>query len=105
MFGGGRPLRSHSMQLTREPEGRDVDACAPTVDAAFDLVDLRILELMGHGLPDSTIARRLTLSHRTVQRRVQRMMVRTSVVSRFALGLRVSELGLLRTGTYVPTQS
>jgi DNA-binding NarL/FixJ family response regulator len=93
MFGGGRPLRSHSMQLTREPEGRDVDACAPTaptVDAAFDLVDLRILELMGHGLPDSTIARRLTLSHRTVQRRVQRMMVRTSVVSRFALGLRVS---------------
>ncbi|EPD69662.1 MULTISPECIES: response regulator transcription factor [Streptomyces] len=97
MFGGGRPLRSQSIQLACEPAG------APTVHAAFDVVDLRILELMGCGLPDSTIARRLTLSHRTVQRRVQRMMMRTSVVSRFALGLRVSELGLLRTDDQLPT--
>lgn len=74
--------------------GRDVHA--PDVDISFDGIDLYILELMGCGLPDAAIARKLALSHRTVQRRVRRMMERTSAVSRFAFGFRVSELGLIR---------
>ncbi|MZD04526.1 DNA-binding response regulator [Streptomyces sp. SID5785] len=50
---------------------------------------------MGGGLADATIARRLALSHRTVQRRVRRMMELTRVEGRFAFGLRVGELGIL----------
>ncbi|MEV7892554.1 LuxR C-terminal-related transcriptional regulator [Streptomyces sp. NPDC002817] len=60
-----------------------------------DHVDLEILRLMRNGLPDQAIAQHLALGHRTVQRRVTRLMVQLEARGRFALGLRVSELGLL----------
>lgn len=63
----------------------------------FDHLDFQILELMGKGFPDSAIGNKLSLGHRTVQRRVQRMMERTGANGRFALGIRISELGLLPT--------
>lgn len=67
----------------------------PDPGRCFDHLDFQILELMGRGLPDSAIGNKLSLGHRTVQRRVQRMMERTGANSRFALGIRISELGLL----------
>ncbi|AZS86195.1 LuxR C-terminal-related transcriptional regulator [Streptomyces griseoviridis] len=60
-----------------------------------DNLDLEILRLMRKGLPDQAIAQHLALGHRTVQRRVNRLMEHLQARGRFALGLRVSELGLL----------
>lgn len=77
--------------MSDQPTTRNTDGSTRT----FDQLDYRILELMGRGLPDSAIGNKLALGHRTVQRRVQRMMERTGATGRFALGLRVSELGLL----------
>ncbi|MFC7830991.1 LuxR C-terminal-related transcriptional regulator [Streptomyces sp. NPDC057375] len=79
-------------------------ACASAARAKFDRTDLRILELMGSGLPDAAIGKRLQLSQRTIQRRVCRMMTRIGVHGRFALGLRVSELGILPANDRSQTQ-
>lgn len=87
---GGEGVRKREKQGGREV-GRGTEAAC----ASFDRVDLRILELMGCGLPDSAIGKRLQLGHRTIQRRVGRMMMRTGAFSRFSFGLRISELGLL----------
>ncbi|MFJ8111088.1 helix-turn-helix domain-containing protein [Streptomyces sp. NPDC096132] len=56
---------------------------------------MEILRLMRNGLPDKAIAQHLALGHRTVQRRVNRLMEDLEARGRFALGLRVSEIGLL----------
>ena len=60
-----------------------------------DDLDMQILRLMRSGLPDQAIAQHLGLGHRTVQRRITRLMNQLDARGRFALGLRVSELGLL----------
>lgn len=60
-----------------------------------DDLDVKILRLMRSGLPDQAIAQHLGLGHRTVQRRITRLMDQLDARGRFALGLRVSELGLL----------
>ncbi|WP_105975528.1 response regulator transcription factor [Streptomyces geranii] len=57
----------------------------------------RILALLYTGLNDASIARRLGVGHRTVQRKVQRLMERLQANGRVALGARAQELGLLRT--------
>lgn len=56
----------------------------------------RILDLLYTGLNDASIARRLGVGHRTVQRKVQRLMGRLQANGRVALGARAQELGLLR---------
>lgn len=56
----------------------------------------RILDLLYTGLNDASIARRLGVGHRTVQRKVQRLMERLQANGRVALGARAQELGLLR---------
>ncbi|MFI8531130.1 DNA-binding response regulator [Streptomyces aquilus] len=61
----------------------------------IDIDDRRILNLLYLGLNDASIGRRLGMGHRTVQRRVQRLMDRLDVVGRVALGARAQELGLL----------
>ncbi|MFG3247566.1 helix-turn-helix domain-containing protein [Streptomyces sp. NPDC048187] len=48
------------------------------------------------GFSDASIARRLGVGHRTVQRRVQRLMEQLGANGRVALGARAQELGLLR---------
>lgn len=65
------------------------------VEAHFDDLDMRILHLMRLGYVDAAIGQRLGLGHRTVQRRICKMMERSNVRSRFAFGLRVSELNIL----------
>ncbi|MEU6144269.1 helix-turn-helix domain-containing protein [Streptomyces sp. NPDC047081] len=58
-------------------------------------MDIMIIRLLHQGLGDAAIGRRLGIGHRTVQRRVQRVMDRWGVVGRVALGARAQELGLL----------
>ncbi|WP_018547608.1 helix-turn-helix domain-containing protein [Streptomyces sp. LaPpAH-108] len=60
-----------------------------------DEMDLKILRLMRQGLSDQAIAQHVALGHRTVQRRVNRLMEQLDARGRFTLGIRVSELGLL----------
>ena len=60
----------------------------------MDSIDQRILHLMDMGLTDEAIARRLHMGHRTVQRRIERLMEAFAVTSRFSLGVTVERLGL-----------
>ncbi|WP_306332128.1 LuxR C-terminal-related transcriptional regulator [Streptomyces sp. KL109B] len=62
-----------------------------------DEFDLSILKMLYRGMDDAAIARRLRIGHRTVQRRVHRIMLRLNAKGRVALGARAQELGLLRT--------
>ncbi|CAL9508023.1 hypothetical protein G3I36_35560 [Streptomyces sp. SID10362] len=75
--------------LTARPE--------PCVDlSAVGDDDRKILHLLYAGFSDASIARRLGMGHRTVQRRIQRLMERLRANGRVALGARAQELGLLR---------
>lgn len=47
----------------------------------------RIISLLGMGLSDEAIARQLGIGHRTVQRRVQALLVRLGATSRFQAGV------------------
>ncbi|RZB18103.1 winged helix-turn-helix transcriptional regulator [Streptomyces sp. F001] len=62
----------------------------------MDASDRKILNLLYAGLNDASIARQLAIGHRTVQRRVQRLMELLQANGRVALGARAQELGLLR---------
>ncbi|MEU4096607.1 helix-turn-helix domain-containing protein [Streptomyces sp. NPDC026673] len=53
----------------------------------------RILSLLGMGLPDEAIARQLGIGHRTVQRRVQALLVRLGATSRFQAGILAARRG------------
>jgi len=64
-----------------------------------DDVDLEILRMMRQGLADQAIAQRLGVGHRTVQRRIQLMMDRAEARGRFALGVRIGELGVAGEGS------
>ncbi|WP_354410324.1 LuxR C-terminal-related transcriptional regulator [Streptomyces sp. PvP037] len=63
--------------------------------SAIDANDRKILNLLYTGLSDASIARHLDVGHRTVQRRVQRLMEQLQANGRVALGARAQELGLL----------
>lgn len=54
-----------------------------------------VLRLLADGLTDDAIARRLEVSHRTVQRRVGAVMEMLGCTSRFAAGARAQDLGWL----------
>jgi len=69
----------------------EASAGAPYIDAC----DRRILNLLYMGLNDASIARRLGVGHRTVQRKIQRLMERLEANGRMALGARAQEFGLL----------
>ncbi|MDX3456141.1 helix-turn-helix transcriptional regulator [Streptomyces sp. ME02-8801-2C] len=75
-------------ELTITP---DFDTSAPGIEAD----ERRILDLLYAGLNDATIARRLGMGHRTVQRKVQRLMERLHANGRVALGAHAQKLGLL----------
>ncbi|WP_306944526.1 LuxR C-terminal-related transcriptional regulator [Streptomyces phaeochromogenes] len=61
----------------------------------LDEVDQQILSLLYDGFDDATVARRLGLGHRTVQRRVQNLMITLNAKGRVALGARAQQFGLL----------
>ena len=68
----------------------------------LDANDRKILNLLYAGLNDASIARQLAIGHRTVQRRVQRLMERLQANGRVALGARAQELGLLHPQRTLP---
>ncbi|WP_328871570.1 helix-turn-helix domain-containing protein [Streptomyces sp. NBC_00287] len=72
-------------------------SASPTLDqlGQLDQLDLVIVRMLYQGLGDAAIGRRLGIGHRTVQRRVHRLMERWNVPGRVALGARAQELGLL----------
>ncbi|MFI6042568.1 hypothetical protein ACIA8C_13090 [Nocardia sp. NPDC051321] len=61
----------------------------------FDETTLAVLQSLNHGLKDEVAARRLSVSLRTYRRYVADMMVRLGVTTRFQIGARAAELGLL----------
>ncbi|GGZ02852.1 hypothetical protein GCM10010300_53540 [Streptomyces olivaceoviridis] len=68
-------------------------------DDAGDFVseeERRIVSLLGLGLPDEAIARHLGIGHRTVQRRVQALLVRLGATSRFQAGVLAARRGWWR---------
>lgn len=52
-----------------------------------------VLHLLAEGMTDDAIARRLQISHRTVQRRVAAVLELLECTSRFSAGVRAQELG------------
>lgn len=65
----------------------DTDPRAGHADGAeLDAVDRQIVSLLYVGLTDAAIARQLGMGHRTVQRRLQSLMVEVGAATRFQLG-------------------
>jgi DNA-binding NarL/FixJ family response regulator len=57
--------------------------------------DRLLLNLLTAGVPDEAMARHLQISYRTVQRRLQALMQRAGVTTRFQLGMHASVQGRL----------
>ncbi|MCX5398622.1 helix-turn-helix transcriptional regulator [Streptomyces sp. NBC_00102] len=77
---------------------RPSGATAPAEDSSgplLDPTDHRILALLRIGLTDSAIARQLGMGHRTVQRRLQRLMAQVGASTRFQLGWHAALNGCL----------
>ncbi|WP_326818435.1 MULTISPECIES: helix-turn-helix transcriptional regulator [unclassified Streptomyces] len=66
-----------------------------TDGAELDAVDRQIVSLLYVGLTDAAIARQLGMGHRTVQRRLQSLMVEVGAATRFQLGWRAARSGWL----------
>ncbi|MTE11222.1 response regulator transcription factor [Nocardia aurantiaca] len=64
-------------------------------DGGLDAVALAVVEQLNAGAKDETAARALGVSLRTYRRYVAALMARFDVSTRFQLGVRVRELGLL----------
>ncbi|MGO4200556.1 hypothetical protein AB4Z09_02125 [Rhodococcus sp. TAF43] len=64
----------------------------------FDEMSLAVLRALNLGLKDEVAARRLLVSLRTYRRHVAGIMVRLGVTTRFQIGARAAELGLLSSG-------
>ncbi|MBW9214612.1 LuxR C-terminal-related transcriptional regulator [Mumia sp. zg.B53] len=72
-------------------ESQSADARA----AGLDDTDARILRLLNAGLTDHKVANQLSLSARTVQRRMSRLMERAEVETRLQLGVAAKQRGWL----------
>ncbi|WP_328885430.1 hypothetical protein [Streptomyces sp. NBC_00316] len=66
-----------------------------TDGAELEAVDRQIVSLLYVGLTDAAIARQLGMGHRTVQRRLQSLMVEVGAATRFQLGWRAARSGWL----------
>lgn len=54
-----------------------------------------VITLLALGMTDETVARRLDVSPRTVQRHVSQVMEQLGVRSRLELGIRLTKMGVL----------
>lgn len=68
-------------------------ALADPADTSIDEDDRALLVLMARGLTDRAIARKLSLSTRTVQRRIHELMQRLGTESRFQAGISAAAKG------------
>ncbi|MEU7144848.1 hypothetical protein ABZ942_35785 [Nocardia sp. NPDC046473] len=71
-------------------------------DRAFDALTVAVVTAMSAGLKDEAAARRLSVSLRTYRRYVAEVMTRLGVATRFQLGVRAAELGILAGTTSSP---
>ncbi|MEV7076525.1 LuxR family transcriptional regulator [Streptomyces sp. NPDC091972] len=71
------------------------EAAIDGLEAVSKDIDRTIVKLMGAGLKDETIARRLGMSLRSVRRHIADMMESTGAESRFQLGVLLTQQGLL----------
>jgi DNA-binding CsgD family transcriptional regulator len=74
--------------------GQDGGGRAPSA-GPLDAVDRKIVALLHVGLTDAAIARQLGMGHRTVQRRLQRLMESVGAATRFQLGWHAATSGWL----------
>ncbi|MRH89470.1 hypothetical protein GFY24_18800 [Nocardia sp. SYP-A9097] len=65
-------------------------------EAEFDEVSIAVVNFLNTGLKDEVAARKLGISLRTYRRHVADLMLRLDTATRFQLGVRAAELGLLR---------
>ncbi len=72
------------------------DTPAPVADLPWTAISLAVLQTLNAGLKDEVAARRLSVSLRTYRRRIAELMDYFGVNTRFELGVRVAEVGLLR---------
>ncbi|WP_278234647.1 helix-turn-helix domain-containing protein [Isoptericola sp. AK164] len=79
------------------PLGEDDDEPSPAVarDADLEPADRYLLQLLNAGLTDRTVAARLGVSMRTVQRQVRTLMERADVDTRLQLGVVAARQGWL----------
>ncbi|MBY8883123.1 helix-turn-helix domain-containing protein [Actinacidiphila acidipaludis] len=78
------------------PPGRGQrDAEGEPAAERLDAVDRKIVALLHVGLTDAAIARQLGMGHRTVQRRLQRLMESVGAATRFQLGWHAAVSGWL----------
>lgn len=63
--------------------------------AEFDALTVAVVDALSTGLKDEVAARRLSVSLRTYRRYVADVMTRLGVATRFQLGVRAAELGML----------
>ncbi|HEU4948915.1 MAG TPA: MarR family transcriptional regulator [Kribbella sp.] len=71
------------------------DQAVPVVPAGVDQADARLMTLLAAGLKDDAIARQLTLSSRTVGRRVADLMEQLGARTRFQAGVHAQRRRLL----------
>jgi DNA-binding CsgD family transcriptional regulator len=69
------------------------EAGAGPADPPLRVEEQRIVSLLALGLSDEAIARQLAIGHRTVQRRIQALMVRLGATSRFQAGILAARRG------------
>jgi len=72
------------------------DTPAPVPDLPRTAISLTVLQTLNAGLKDEVAARRLSVSLRTYRRHIAELMDYFGVKTRFQLGVRVAEVGLLR---------
>ena len=71
------------------------DQAVPVVPARMDPLDARLMTLLAAGFKDDAIARQLTLSSRTVGRRVAELMENLGARTRFQAGIHAQRRRLL----------
>jgi sugar-specific transcriptional regulator TrmB/DNA-binding CsgD family transcriptional regulator len=71
------------------------DQAVPVVPAGVDIADARLMTLLAAGFKDDAIARQLTLSSRTVGRRVAELMEQLGARTRFQAGVHAQRRLLL----------
>ncbi|GGK68933.1 hypothetical protein Sme01_14270 [Sphaerisporangium melleum] len=82
------PGRAGDGRQSTSPGAADIQGDEPLSEE-----ERRIIALLALGLPDEAIARQLDIGHRTVQRRIQALMVRLSATSRFQAGVLAARRG------------
>lgn len=75
--------------------GRSWRGATPAATSSLSARDEKLIQLLASGASDSTIARQLKVSQRTVERRVKAYMDSVNAVTRFQAGVMAAKQGLV----------